>query len=666
MLSFNDVACRRDGALLFESASFVVQRGMKIGLTGANGTGKSSLFAMVLGALEADAGSIELQNGVGITHVAQETAGSDRAALDHVLDGDVALRELEAAIESCGDDGTRHANLLARYEEIDGWSAPARAGALLHGLGFSSADHVRPVNDFSGGWRMRLNLAQALMSPNELLLLDEPTNHLDLDAVIWLEQWLAARAGTLLLVSHDREFLDAVTTHTLSIENGKVSLESGNFSAFETLRASRLESARATHEKVQARRKELESFVTRFRAKATKARQAQSRLKMLERLPVTAAVREDSPFRFAFRAPDALPAPLVALERAAAGHGDVPILEGVRLAIDSGERIGLLGANGAGKTTLVRSIVGALPLIAGMRVPAAKLRIGYFAQHQVEQLDADGTPFRALQAADPALDETRARTFLGGFGFSGDRVHQRIGTLSGGERARLALSLVVYARPNLLLLDEPTNHLDIDMRAALAEALQGFAGGLVVISHDRTLLRSTVDELLLVAHGRVRPFDGDLDDYARWLSVERAAATKAADAQTPAPATRAASVTQMGTVREARGVGASDGASNDADALDPKARRRADAEARARLAPLRKDVERSEKRLASEEARLAGARAVLADESLYADARKDELAVALADEARLRTLIEGIEESLLDALQRLEDAESGATTRRAS
>ena len=335
MLSFNGVACRREGTPLFDGASFVVQRGMKVGLTGANGTGKSSLFAMVMGALEPDAGSIELQNGVGITHVAQETPGSSRTAIEHTLDGDVALRRIEAEIEACGDDGTRHANLLVRYEELDGWSAPARAGALLNGLGFSAEDHGRTVDDFSGGWRMRLNLAQALMSPNELLLLDEPTNHLDLDAVIWLEQWLAARAGTLLLVSHDREFLDAVTTHTLSIENGAVSLEAGNFSAFETLRASRLESAKALHEKTQARRRELESFVTRFRAKATKARQAQSRLKMLERLPATAAVREDSPFRFAFRTPDALPAPLVALERADAGHGDTTIVGGVRFAIDS-------------------------------------------------------------------------------------------------------------------------------------------------------------------------------------------------------------------------------------------------------------------------------------------------------------------------------------------
>ena len=673
MLSFNAVACRRDGTLLFDGASFTVQRGMKVGLTGANGTGKSSLFAMVLGALEPDAGSVDLQNGVGITHVAQETPGSARSAIDHVLDGDRPLRELEAAVEACGDDGTRRAELLARYEEIDGWSAPARAGALLDGLGFSTGDHGRAVDDFSGGWRMRLNLAQALMSPNELLLLDEPTNHLDLDAVIWLEQWLAARAGTLLLVSHDREFLDAVTTHTLSIENGAVSLEAGDFSAFERLRASRLDSARALHEKTTARRRELESFVARFRAKATKARQAQSRLKMLERLPETAAVREDSPFRFAFREPEALPAPLVALERARVGHGETVILDAVRFAIDSGERIGLLGANGAGKTTLVRSIVGALPLLSGTRVPAAKLRVGHFAQHQVEQLDGASSAYRALLDADPGLDETRARTFLGGFGFSGDRVHQRIGTLSGGERARLALALVVHARPNLLLLDEPTNHLDIDMRAALAEALQGFEGGLVVISHDRTLLRSVVDELHLVARGRLAPFDGDLDDYARWLAKERgapSAGTRPDEAPAPAPRRAPATVTALDAGRargratgpSARGAAAnggdtSDGAANGAaDGADARARRQADAAARARLAPLKRAAERAERELERATTSLGAVRERLADPELYTDGRKDELAAALADEARERERVASLEEAALEAMQAVDDA----------
>ena len=652
MLSFNAVACRRDGTLLFDGASFTVQRGMKVGLTGANGTGKSSLFAMVLGALEPDAGTIELQNGVGITHVAQETPASGRRALDHVLDGDRALRDVEASIEACGDDGTRRASLLARYEELDGWSAPARAGALLDGLGFAPADHDRVVDDFSGGWRMRLNLAQALMSPNELLLLDEPTNHLDLDAVIWLEQWLAARAGTLLLVSHDREFLDAVTTHTLSIEAGAVSLETGNFSAFERLRASRLESARALHERTVARRRELESFVARFRAKATKARQAQSRLKMLERLPDTAAVREDSPFRFAFRPPDALPTPLVSLEGARVGHGDVAILDAVRFAIDSGERIGLLGANGAGKTTLVRSIVGALPLLAGTRVEAAKLAVGYFAQHQVEQLDGRATAYRALLAADPALDETAARTFLGGFGFSGDRVHQRIDTLSGGERARLALSLVVYARPNLLLLDEPTNHLDIDMRAALADALQGFDGGLVVISHDRTLLRSVVDELHLVAHGRLAPFDGDLDDYARWLAGERRRAVPGAGAADAAPRRSAA----PSPARAAPGL-----APGAADELgDARERRRVEAAARARLAPFRRDVEHAEAVLERAAAALAAVRERLADSGLYTRERQEELAAQLVSEADARAAVDAAEDALLETLQALDDADAAA------
>ena len=655
MLSFNAVACRREGTPLFDGASFTVRRGMKVGLTGANGTGKSSLFAMVLGELEPDEGTIELHSGVGITHVAQETPGSARPAIECVLDGDVPLRDLEAELEAAGDDGTRRATLLARYEELDGWSARARAGALLDGLGFAPDDHERPVDDFSGGWRMRLNLARALMSPNELLLLDEPTNHLDLDAVLWLERWLASRAGTLLLVSHDREFLDAVTTHTLSIENGTTTLETGNFSAFETIRAARLESARALHDRTEARRRELESFVARFRAKATKARQAQSRLKMLERLPATAAVRESSPFRFAFRTPEALPAPLVALEGVAAGHGDRTVVGAVRFAIDSGERIGLLGANGAGKTTLVRTIVGALAPLAGTRVPAAKLRTGYFAQHQVERLDASTTAYEALREADPGLDETGARGFLGGFGFSGERVHQRVGTLSGGERARLALALVVYARPNLLLLDEPTNHLDIDMRAALADALQGFEGGLVVISHDRTLLRGVVDELMLVAHGRLRPFDGDLDDYARWLAAER----------------------DGGAPRESAGGGATVTALSDAPRRSDAARsappgegarerRRAEAAERTRLAPLRRAAERAEAELERAGVALAAVRERLAEPGLYAEERKAELAGALADEARERERVESLEEAALDALQALDDADAGAAARNAS
>jgi len=533
MLSFSDVACRRDGNVLFEQASFVVQRGHKLGLTGANGTGKSSLFAMIQGTLEADSGVVSLQNQVGITHVAQETPSTGSRAIDHVLDGDRTLRGIEAEIEA--------------------------------------AVHTSTVSDFSGGWRMRLNLAQALMSPAELLLLDEPTNHLD----------------------HDREFLDAVTSHTLHIEAGQVTLITGNYSAFETWRAARRATDQATHEKTERRRRELESFVTRFRAKATKARQAQSRLKMLERLGETEAMRPDSPFKFRFRAPDRLPNPLVLLDNVNLGYGGKPVLEKVRFAIDSGERIGLLGVNGAGKSTLVKALVGDLEPLAGERVPAEHLAVGYFAQHQVDQLDGQATAYTTLRQADASLDETAVRTWLGTFGFVADQVHQRIGTLSGGERARLALALIVHAKPNLLLLDEPTNHLDIDMRAALAEALNGFNGGLVVISHDRTLLRGVVDELFLVADGQVSVFDDDLDGYARWLSRRRSETVEPV-ISTPANAQSVQSTVRVDVHQASAGAS---GEPVPRSTADRDARKRAEAAQRSRLAPLKRAVEKAERAL---------------------------------------------------------------------
>jgi len=664
VLSFNDVACRRDGTVLFERAAFTVQRGQKVGLTGANGTGKSSLFLMILGGLEPDTGSVSLQNGVQITHVAQETPSSERTALDYVLDGDRTLRALEEGMAVLGaDDGLHHAELLTRYEEAGGWTAAARAGALLNGLGFATAQHENTVGAFSGGWRMRLNLAQALMSPAELLLLDEPTNHLDLDAVLWLEQWLVSREGSLVLVSHDREFLDAVTGHTLHIERGTVTLVTGNYSAFERWRAARLGSQQALHEKTVRRRKELQGFVDRFRAQATKARQAQSRLKMLERLGETEAVREESPFTFAFRKPDRLPAPLVSLRGVDAGYGDVTVLEKVRFSIESGERFGLLGVNGAGKSTLVKSLVGDLVPQAGERIEAEHLKVGYFAQHQVDQLDAGSTALRVLIAQDPKLDETRARTFLGGFGFVADQVHQRIGTLSGGERARLALALIVYDKPNLLLLDEPTNHLDIDMRQALADALNGFEGGLVVISHDRTMLRSVVDELYVVARGRVQPFDDDLDGYARWLANERQHAKEPADAAAPSVAPSGAGAGKAPGAPSAVAARPDDRVPATVAAVtageDPKVRKRRDADRRARLAPLKKAVERGEKALERCTARLEAVREQLADPGLYTDERRDECQGLLAEETAASDALSKAETVLLDDMQALDDASAG-------
>ena len=664
MLSFNDVACRRDGKLLFSDVSCVVHAGHKVGLTGANGCGKSSLFGMIQGSLEPDAGVISLQQNVGITHVAQETSSSSKSALDFVMDGDQRLRQLQQDIDACGDsDGEVLANRLADFEQAGGYTLKSRAGALLHGLGFSISSHANPVSSFSGGWRMRLNLAQALISPNELLMLDEPTNHLDLDAVLWLESWLRQREGTLILISHDREFLDSVTNFTLHIESKSASLVTGNYSAFERWRAARLVSQQALHEKTQARRKELQGFVDRFRAQATKARQAQSRLKMLERLGDTQAVRIDSPFSFSFKTPAAMPSPLIVLQRACIGYEDKPVLEDINFTVQSGDRIGLLGVNGAGKSTLIKAITGALALRSGTRTPAQKLSIGYFAQHQVDQLRADHSPLQALQAHDPTLSDAQARNYLGGFDFNGDQALQSAATLSGGERARLALALIVQSQPNLLLLDEPTNHLDINMRQALADALVSFEGALLVISHDRTMLRSVVDALWLVADQSLTPFDDDLDGYARWLAQRRTQ-----EASTHSPASQANSDESRREGNGADNTGGSPMAADfnttsatktavtDIGAADRRQQKREQAERRALLAPLNKAVAKHEKQLEKATRTLTEVREKLGAEELYNTENKVMLSELLALEAQARSDVDSAEELLLDSMEALEKA----------
>lgn len=646
MLSFNQVACRRDGKLLFSDINCVIHAGRKVGLTGHNGCGKSSLLSMIQGTLEPDNGTITLQQHVGITHVAQESEVSKKTAIDYVIAGDQYLSDLQQAIDSCSpDDGERHANLLADFDQAGGYTIKARAGALLNGLGFVEKSHSQPVASFSGGWRMRLNLGQALMSPNELLLLDEPTNHLDLDAVLWLESWLCRREGTLILISHDREFLDSVTNSTLNIESGNVSLVTGNYSAFERWRAARLISQQALHEKAEARRKELQGFVDRFRAKATKARQAQSRLKMLERMGETQAVRVDQPFTFRFSAPAAMPSPLVNLQKADIGYNGDPILSGIDFTVLSGDRVGLLGVNGAGKSTLIKALVGTLAVSAGTRTPAQKLKIGYFAQHQVDQLRADQSALQALQSSDPKLSDAEARNFLGTFGFQGDQALQSAATLSGGERARLALALIVQSRPNLLLLDEPTNHLDIAMRQALADALVSFEGALIVISHDRTMLRTVVDELWLVADRTLRRFDDDLDGYARWLASRRQS-EKNVDEQTVLSV-------QNGKEKSQTSVPVSK-----ADATDRRLQKRKAAERRAALAPLTKAVSRYEKQLQQATEVLKGIRDRLGSESLYNADNKAELTTLLAEEVEARASISSIEELLLESMEALEVASS--------
>ena len=531
MLRFDNINLRRGSRLLLNGANFIVHPGWRVGLTGRNGSGKSSLLALVAGEITPDSGVFARPRDWLLAFVRQQADVPRHSALDHVLDGDAEFRQLEGELAQAesAHDASRQAGLHDRLHAIGGYAARSRAGALLHGLGFATGDGTRPFADFSGGWRMRLDLAQALMCRSDLLLLDEPTNHLDLDAVLWLEEWLRRYAGTLVVVSHDREFLDRVVTHVLHIADGSAELSAGSVSANERRRAERLAQQQVAHERQQVERARLQRFVDRFKAKATKARQAQSRVKALERMTEIAAVRAESGIEFEFATPDALPDPLLTLDEAAIGYGDRRVLERVRVSLRPGDRIGLLGANGAGKSTLIKTIAGTLATLQGRRIENRGLAIGYFAQHQIEQLDPGATPVQHLLRLSPGLGEQAARTFLGTFGFSGERALAAVRPFSGGEKARLALALIVFGRPNLLLLDEPTNHLDIDTREALAEALQDFAGAVVLVAHDRGLLRAVCDDYLLVAAARVQPYDGDLDDYAR-LVLAGAPVPAAADA----------------------------------------------------------------------------------------------------------------------------------------
>ncbi len=542
MLQLDHLSLRRGPRLLIDDASAQIHPGQRVGLTGANGTGKSSLFALILGEFGPDAGSLQLPKDWVIAHVAQHTPADARPAIDYALDGDAELRHIEAQLIEAeqADDGHRLGQLHERMDHIGGYQARARAARLLHGLGFKPGEEERPVSDFSGGWRMRLNLAKALMCRSDLLLLDEPTNHLDLDAVIWLEDWLKRYPGTLLLISHDRDFLDNVVTQVAHIEQGRLTLYTGNYTAFERARAERLANQQAAFEKQQREISHMQAFVDRFRAKATKARQAQSRLKALERMTVIAPAHVDSPFHFAFKPPAKNPRPLLRLDEAAAGYGDTAIFSDARFSLNPGDRVGLLGPNGAGKSTLIKLLAGDLTPLAGERLAAQDLAIGYFAQHQLEQLHPAHSALEHLQQLDPKASEQSLRDFIGGFGFNGDRATCPVAPFSGGEKARLVLALLVYQKPNLLLLDEPTNHLDLEMRLALAEALQDFAGAMVIVSHDRHLLRVTCDQLVLVHGGRVREFDGDLDDYPAWLAQQQRDAPAAPTTEANGPAESAA------------------------------------------------------------------------------------------------------------------------------
>ncbi|MBA1193024.1 ATP-binding cassette domain-containing protein [Pseudomonas entomophila] len=626
MIRLTNLTLQRGPQRLLDSAEMTLHAGHKAGLIGANGAGKSSLFALLRGELSPDGGDCRLPADWRIAHMRQEVDTLDRLAVDYVLDGDHRLRQVQAALAVAeqAQDGSAQARLHSELESADGYTADARARKLLAGLGFSNEQMERRVGDFSGGWRMRLNLAQALMCPSDLLLLDEPTNHLDLDAILWLEDWLKGYPGTLLLISHDRDFLDAVVDHVVHVEQCKLNLYRGGYSAFERTRAERLAQQQQAFEKQQARRAHMEKYIARFRAQATKARQAQSRIKALERMEELSAAHVDSPFDFSFRESEKISSPLLDLSEGQLGYGDKVVLEKVKLQLVPGARIGLLGPNGAGKSTLIKNLVGELTPLGGRLVRGENLAVGYFAQHQLDSLDDKASPLLHLQRLAAGEREQTLRDFLGGFDFHGNRVDEPVVNFSGGEKARLALALIAWERPNLLLLDEPTNHLDLEMRLALTMALQEFAGAVVVVSHDRHLLKSTTDDFLLVAEGKVQAFDGDLDDYSRWLIDYR---------QRQAPVS-----TTVGNP----------------DKTDKKAQRQAAATLRQQLAPHKRAAEKLEHELGQVHGQLAEIETALGDSSLYDASRKEQLRELLARQGTLKQREGELEEAWMEALETLE------------
>ncbi|MEW6132181.1 MAG: ATP-binding cassette domain-containing protein [Pseudomonadota bacterium] len=632
MIRFLSLTLARGTKPLFDAADLTLNPGEKAGLIGTNGSGKSTLFALLRNELHADGGEVDFPAAWRVAHVAQETPALDRSALDYAIDGDTTLRKLERELEEAyaRHDGHRIGELHAALHDADAYTVRARAETLLNGLGFSRDQMNQQVASFSGGWRMRLNLAQALMCPSDLLLLDEPTNHLDLDAILWLEDWLRRYPGTLIVISHDRDFLDGIVNLIVHIDDRKLKRYGGNYSAFEVQRAANLALTQAAYEKQARERVHLQSFIDRFKAKATKAKQAQSRMKMLAKMEDLAPVHAAAAFSFEFREPERAPNPLLVMEDVTAGYrakeGDKPVLGNINLSIEAGSRIGLLGVNGAGKSTLIKTLVGELPPLAGEVRHGKGLAIGYFAQHQLEMLRHDQSPLWHLIKLAPTEREQELRNFLGSFNFPGDMATAPIAPLSGGEKARLALALIVWQKPNLLLLDEPTNHLDLETREALTVALAQFDGTLVLVSHDRHLLRAATDEFMIVAEGGLRPFDGDLDDYRDWLF-----STRLAKPEAEAPA-------------EIR--------------VDRKGVRRLEAEARQKLSVARKPIEKQiaqlEKRMEGLSTRKAAVDARLADEGIYAEAGKEELKRLLLEQAELAKELEEVEGEWLVQQEALE------------
>ncbi len=635
---------------MLEAVNLTIQPGQRVAIVGANGAGKSSLFQLLLGQLAPEQGSASLPGGCRIAHMAQEVAASSRTARDFVLDGDYDLRRMESELADAEErrDDHRIARIHGELDIHEAWSAPRRAEALLRGLGFSDADADRPVSSFSGGWRIRLNLAQALMRPSDLLLLDEPTNHLDLDACLWLENWLRRYEGTLLFISHDRDFMDRVATHLVHFDQRRLDLYTGNYSSFETQRSERIAQQQAGYERQQARIAEIQRFIDRFKAKATKARQAQSRVKALERMEKIAPAHVDSPFSFEFPVADKVSNPLMSIRNGAAGYEDAVVLEGINLSLLPGSRIGLLGPNGAGKSTLMDALRGQSTLLRGERTTGEHVAIGYFAQHQLESLDLDASPFLHLQRLAPKASEQSVRNFLGGFDFHGDEALSAIRSFSGGEKARVALAVIAWQKPNLLLLDEPTNHLDLEMRQALTMALQNFEGAIVVVSHDRHLLRNTVDDFWLVNEGRVTEYEGDLEDYERWLADRR-------KDETEAPRRESGGAQTTGD----EALAADGGAGENAD--DRKARKRAEAAIRQKLSPYRKQQGALEKEMDQLQSTLVTLEQNLSEPELYADQGKQKLKDLLGQQATAKSRLAEVEAEWLEISETVESLEAELT-----
>ncbi len=670
MIEFKDVSVRRDGRVLFSEAGFQLHPNHKIGLTGNNGTGKSTLFALLLtqmgtGDTEVtlDRGEVSIPDSWQVAHMAQEVGATTQTAIDYVLSGDEQWYTINAALNDLSQVSDEQIPILyQQFDEIDGYSTPTKAAQIMAGLGFKTSQHELPVEGFSGGWRMRLNLAKTLMSRADLMLLDEPTNHLDLDAILWLETWINSFTGLVIVISHDQAFLDATVGHILHVEQQKITLYTGNYQQFIRTRHERMAQQQQAFEKQQETRAHLDDFIRRFRAKASKAKQAQSRIKQLERMAELSPMMADNPFSFKFYEPAHMSSPLIELTKADVGYSSTPLIHNVSLQVTPDTRLGLLGMNGAGKSTLIKAMVGELNVLSGTYDVSDTLKLGYFNQHQMDALDAEATPIEMLRRLAGKTSDATLRSFLGSFDFRGERIDTPSKLFSGGERARLTLALIVWQRPNVLVLDEPTNHLDLQMRQALTVALQGFEGAVVLVSHDRELIANVCDELFLVHDGQIDEFDGDISDYGKWLAEKRKeenSSDKKSNKNSKGKKEKKAFVTKDSVSHETKNNNAKiEKKTESQSALTKDEQRKLAAQQRKLSAPIRLDIENTEKALAKLDQQLADLETKLADTELYEDSRKADLLKLLEEQTTLQQQHNDKEEHLLLAMTSLEEMEA--------